>query len=138
MFSGLDKEKNKKGKRRRWFILIGVALGLVVLWHFGLSFFPEQEKELRRQFREAVKRQFPDQAAEVASTFGLHKFQTNTAIPQGDAPFTATIVLIHGLDDPGKVWMNLAPALAGESFDVWLMHYPNDQPIAASSRFFLD
>jgi pimeloyl-ACP methyl ester carboxylesterase len=110
----------------------------MVLWHFGLGFFPEQEKELRRQFREAVERQFPDQAAEEASTYGLHKFQPNTAIPQVKAPLKSTIVLIHGLDDPGKVWMNLAPALAVEGFDVWLMRYPNDQPIAASSRFFRD
>jgi pimeloyl-ACP methyl ester carboxylesterase len=138
MFSGLGKVKNKKGKRRRWLILIGVAFGLMVLWHFGLGFFPEQEKELRRQFREAVERQFPDQAAEEASTYGLHKFQPNTAIPQVKAPLKSTIVLIHGLDDPGKVWMNLAPALAVEGFDVWLMRYPNDQPIAASSRFFRD
>jgi pimeloyl-ACP methyl ester carboxylesterase len=138
MSSGLDKVKRKKGKRRRWLTLIGVAFGLTVLWYIGLSFFPEQEKELRRQFREAVERQFPDQAAEVASTYGLHKFQSHAARPQVNSPSKSAIVLIHGLDDPGKVWMNLAPALAGEGFDVWFMHYPNDQPIAASSRFFLD
>ncbi len=138
MSNGLDKVENKKGKRRRWLILIGLAFGLMVLWYFGLGFFPEQEKELRQLLRQAVVRQFPDQAAEVASTYGLHKFQANAAIPGVNAPFKSAIVLIHGLDDPGKVWMNLAPALAAEGFAVWLMRYPNDQPIAASSRFFMD
>jgi pimeloyl-ACP methyl ester carboxylesterase len=138
MSNGLDKVNNKKGKRRRWLILIGLAFGLMVLWYFGLGFFPEQEKELRQLLRQAVVRQFPDQAAEVASTYGLHKFQPNAATAQVKAPFKSTVVLIHGLDDPGKVWMNLAPALAAEGFDVWIMQYPNDQPIAASSRFFMD
>ena len=134
----MERKETKTGKRRRWLIVIGVIFGLMVLWHISLSFFPEQEKELRRQLREAVERQFPDQAAEVESTYGLHKLQPNNDTPQAIAPLKSAIVLIHGLDDPGKVWMNLAPALAGEGFDVWFMRYPNDQPIAASSRFFLD
>jgi pimeloyl-ACP methyl ester carboxylesterase len=138
MSSGLDTTKPKKGKRRRWLIITGIAFGMIIVWYLGLGFFPEQEKQVRRQFREAVKRRFPDQAAEVASTYGLYKFQTSTAISRDKAPFTATIILIHGLDDPGKVWMNLAPALTEEGFEVWILRYPNDQPIEASSRFFLD
>ena len=46
------------------------------------------------------------------------------------------IVLIHGLDDPGKVWMNLAPVLSNAGFNVWEMIYPNDQPINRSASFF--
>ena len=134
----MDTIKHKKGKRRRWLIILAIAFGLIIIWHFGLGFFPEKEKQVRRQLREAVEQQFPDQAAEVASSYGLHKFQSNMDNSQEKVPFKFTIILIHGLDDPGKVWMNLAPALAGEGFDVWILRYPNDQPIAASSRFFLD
>ncbi|MGD8686959.1 MAG: hypothetical protein PVH15_09310, partial [Syntrophobacterales bacterium] len=47
-----------------------------------------------------------------------------------------SVVLIHGLDDPGQVWQNLAPKLVEEDFNVWLMHYPNDQPIVESAQFF--
>ncbi len=48
------------------------------------------------------------------------------------------VVLVHGLDDPGKVWMNLAPALINNDFHVWIMTYPNDQPIVESARFFFE
>jgi pimeloyl-ACP methyl ester carboxylesterase len=138
MANRLDNVKHKKGKRRCWLIAVGIAFGLIVVWHFGLGFFPEKEKEVRRQFREAVERQFPDEAAKVAGTYGLHKFEPNTGHPQEKSHLRSTIILIHGLDDPGKVWMNLAPALAGEGFAVWTLRYPNDQPIAESSRFLLD
>ncbi|MBA1331756.1 acetyltransferase, partial [Candidatus Endoriftia persephone str. Guaymas] len=46
------------------------------------------------------------------------------------------VVLIHGLDDPGKIWMNLAPTLAKTGFSVWLMNYPDDQPISESAELF--
>ena len=49
-----------------------------------------------------------------------------------------SVVLVHGLDDPGKVWQNLAPELVKEDFNVWLMHYPNDQPIVESARLFFE
>ena len=45
-------------------------------------------------------------------------------------------MLIHGLDDPGAVWQNLAPALVKDGYNVWLMHYPNDQPIVDSAYLF--
>jgi len=50
---------------------------------------------------------------------------------------TAEVILVHGLDDPGKVWMNLAPVLLKEGFSVWIMTYPNDQPRTESAQFFL-
>ena len=52
----------------------------------------------------------------------------------GTEPDDRTVVLIHGLDDPGKVWMNLGPALARRNFSVWTMRYPNDQPIDKSAE----
>jgi pimeloyl-ACP methyl ester carboxylesterase len=135
---GHGKKETKTGKRRRWLIAIGVSLGLVFTWHFGLDFFREEEKGIRRQIREAVERKFPDQAAKEAGTYGLHQFRSNLAIPQPNKQFYPTVILIHGLDDPGKVWMNLAPALAAEGCNVWEMSYPNDQPIAISARLFFD
>jgi pimeloyl-ACP methyl ester carboxylesterase len=49
-----------------------------------------------------------------------------------------SVVLVHGLDDPGQVWQNLAPELVKADFNVWRMHYPNDQPIVESARLFFD
>ena len=48
-----------------------------------------------------------------------------------------TVILVHGIDEPGKAWMNLAPDLVAAGYAVWLLTYPNDQPIAESARFFL-
>jgi pimeloyl-ACP methyl ester carboxylesterase len=36
------------------------------------------------------------------------------------------------------VWRNLAPELVKQGFDVWLMHYPNDQPVVESARLFFE
>lgn len=129
-------KKEKPIKKRRWLVSIGL---IAVLWA-GLAivfdFFPEEEKELRRGLRNAVEETFPQQAAEVARSFGLTYYgEDSTASLQTNLP-VFSVVLIHGLDDPGKVWMNLAPALIRLNMSVWQMHYPNDQPIVDSARFF--
>jgi pimeloyl-ACP methyl ester carboxylesterase len=46
------------------------------------------------------------------------------------------VVLIHGLDDPGWMWDEVAPALHGAGYVVARFEYPNDGPIAdAADRF---
>lgn len=42
-------------------------------------------------------------------------------------------LLVHGLDEPGGIWDQLAPALADAGFVVARFEYPNDQPIARSA-----
>jgi pimeloyl-ACP methyl ester carboxylesterase len=101
----------------------------VVEW--VLDFFPEEEKQLRSEIRQTVASTFPLQAEEIARSFGLKAL----------TPFyttAASVVLIHGLDDPGKVWMNLAPELASRGVNVWQMEYPNDQPISESALLLRD
>lgn len=46
------------------------------------------------------------------------------------------MVLVHGLDDPGIIWQNLAPVLIENGYRVWILNYPNDQPIVESALFF--
>ncbi|MBT8365511.1 MAG: acetyltransferase, partial [Deltaproteobacteria bacterium] len=58
--------------------------------------------------------------------------------PGGMALDRKSVVLVHGLDDPGQVWQSLAPELIKEDFNVWLLQYPNDQPIVESARFFFE
>lgn len=101
-----------------------------------LDRFPEKEKELRREMRNAVEETFPEQAAEVAKSFGLKPYSEQHPVSQPHNPAAPSLILIHGLDDPGKVWMNLAPALIERDIDVWQMKYPNDQPIVDSAGFF--
>ncbi len=49
---------------------------------------------------------------------------------------TSAVVLVHGLDDPGWMWRDLAPRLLEAEHAVVRFEYPNDQPIADSTDFF--
>ncbi len=125
-------------KKRRWLLFIGGLLLLIVCWHVFINFFREEDKELRRQLRQTVKEKFPGQAAEFSKAFGIFSYTANQETSDRLSEGRESIVLIHGLDDPGKVWQSLAPRLVGESFHVWLMQYPNDQPIAESALLFFE
>jgi pimeloyl-ACP methyl ester carboxylesterase len=48
------------------------------------------------------------------------------------------VVLVHGLDEPGGIWDQLAPALAGEGHTVLRFDYANDQPIKLSADALLE
>jgi pimeloyl-ACP methyl ester carboxylesterase len=43
------------------------------------------------------------------------------------------VLLIHGLDEPGDIWDDLAPVLHEAGYAVARFDYPDDQPIAASA-----
>ena len=61
--------------------------------------------------------------------FGLHR--RSFGLSSGETH--KKVILIHGLDDPGKVWMNLEPALLAQGYDVWVFEYPDDQAIHKSA-----
>lgn len=134
----MGKTVSKKRKRIIWLIVIALVVILIALYQFAYDRFSEREKDLRIQLRERVERRFPDQADKVAASYGLHRYELNPNLRNVADPAEESVVLIHGLDDPEKVWMNLAPALAQEGFDVWKMQYPNDQPIRDSARLFFE
>jgi pimeloyl-ACP methyl ester carboxylesterase len=96
--------------------------------------FQEAERQARVRLRLALEARYPETAARLKAHYGLHRF----ASAGDDATGTAApvVVLVHGLDDPGRVWRNLAPTLAAEGYAVWILTYPNDQPVASSARFF--
>jgi len=70
----------------------------------------------------------------------LRWFDTNRWInerafttPSATTP-TPTVLLIHGLDEPGGIWDDTAPALDHAGYQVIRFDYPNDQAIHASSE----
>ena len=134
----MNDKKNRRIRKRRWPWVIGGILLLIGLWQLFTSFYQEEEKELRRQLRETVKEKFPEQTAEFFQTFGLFFFEVDREEPGEMALDRKSVVLVHGLDDPGEVWQSLAPELVKEEFNVWLMKYPNDQPIVESARLFFE
>jgi len=76
-----------------------------------------------------AQQHFPEAYAEQQAKFGLKRQSDNSSVTK-----QRIIILIHGLDDPGKVWMNLQPVLIKQGYDVWRFEYPDDQPIHDSAR----
>jgi pimeloyl-ACP methyl ester carboxylesterase len=52
-------------------------------------------------------------------------------VPPSVAPHL--VLLIHGLDEPGGIWDDLAPALQAQAFHVARFDYPDDGPLATSA-----
>ena len=119
-------------------VYLTAIVAFLIALEFVFDFFPEENKELRRDFRTAVENTFPQQAAKIRQTFGLTRYAESSGGSFGVNSNNPSVVLIHGLDDPGKVWMNLAPALVESGLDVWEMRYPNDQSIVDSAHLFYD
>jgi pimeloyl-ACP methyl ester carboxylesterase len=122
--------------KRKWLWLTVGAVLILVLWLLSGNVWQEEQKELRQQVRESVKEAFPEEAVDFARTMGLFFFTAEGEEPGEPDGTLRSVILIHGMDDPGKVWRSLAPELAGNNCNVWLMQYPNDQPIVESSRLF--
>jgi pimeloyl-ACP methyl ester carboxylesterase len=108
----------------------------------GRQFFREKEWQARHFVHTKVKEQFSESANRLIAGYGLRQFEPNFVqnnfkqkknIGNGDV-----IILIHGLDEPGKIWMNLAPVLLENEFQVLIMTYPNDQSVMESAHFFCD
>ena len=134
----MNNPKNRWTRKKPWILIFGCIILFSGLWHLVTTLYPEEEKELRRQFRETVKNKFPEQTTGFFQTFGLFYFGEGGEPPGASVKERKSVVLVHGLDDPGKVWQVLAPELVKEEFNVWLLNYPNDQPIVESARMFLD
>lgn len=111
------------------FLLLPIVLlaVLLVAWQLARPYFHAEERQLRNEVRAEITQAFPAQAAQPTLKYGLE-------LLSGASATGPDLVLVHGLDDPGKVWMNLAPRLVSQGYRVWEMHYPNDQPVAASAR----
>ena len=101
--------------------------------HIVRIHFAAEEKMLRIHLREALQQQFHEEFVALRAEYGLRAF-----LPKGKikADLRRRVILVHGLDDPGIIWQDLAPALAEDGYRVWIMSYPNDQPVRDSAVFF--
>ncbi|MGV6815068.1 MAG: esterase/lipase family protein [Phycisphaerales bacterium] len=53
-------------------------------------------------------------------------------LDEGDGPGERVVLLVHGLDEPGGIWDDLAPELSEAGFVVVRFEYLNDQAIGLS------
>jgi pimeloyl-ACP methyl ester carboxylesterase len=116
----------------RWLgVGILAALGLLIPTLVGFG----EDYGSRQNVRKKIQDTFPEQTRQVSARYGLKPYGEDIGVGRKS---NRPVILIHGLDEPGKVWMNLAPALHEDGFGVWVMNYPNDQPIRESAKFLLN
>jgi pimeloyl-ACP methyl ester carboxylesterase len=94
------------------------------------------EERLQRALSDALSR------AEASQTLGVRLLETPKD-PQKGAPTWAPlpertpeslVLLVHGMDEPGGIWDDLAPALARAGHRVARFDYRNDQALAKSAE----
>jgi pimeloyl-ACP methyl ester carboxylesterase len=128
-------------------MVAGVAVVVFAGLAYVFDFFPDTQRDLRSGIRSAAERVFPNAAEEVAGTYGLTFLGAGGAGGVGIEersgrveadPKAPSVLLIHGLDDPGKVWRDLAPVLVEDGRNVWRIRYPNDQPLLDSASFLFE
>jgi pimeloyl-ACP methyl ester carboxylesterase len=127
----------KKNRRTLWIALIVLSLVLIVGVHIFRQMYSEKERRIRIQFRETLQQKYPEEVDRMRALYGI-KPANGKGFKKTATNRKHEVVLVHGLDDPGKVWVNLAPTLMNNGFDVWIMTYPNDQPIVESARFLCE
>lgn len=99
--------------------------------------------EFRNALQTFLEEFFPEAAAAVHAGYGLWVYPADgtTPKPLADADISQNqlgriVLVVHGLDEPGKVWRSLAPALQEKGYTVCEFRYANDQALSASTREF--
>ncbi len=121
----------------KWIIIVGGLIALMAAIQMARQFFFEAERKARIRLRKAVLEAYPEAVSALQAQYGLKRFAPSSLERPSPGALRIPVILIHGIDEPGRVWMNLAPDLAAKGHAVWILTYPNDQPVAESAQFFL-
>lgn len=126
----------KKKLTRLFFVLLGVTL----VYQTGRTFFFKQEWKIRNRAYEMVKLLFPKAWDRACDQYGLFCFNGSGKPMQKWSGIveSGSIILIHGLDEPGLIFEPLALALHREGYPVLFFFYPDDQNIDASSQLLFN
>ena len=125
-------------RKKFWIIWVSAVFLFVVVYQVLSRVYLEENKRIRTRIRERVERMYPDVADEMRAMYGIKPADGQQGSAAGRDAGIRDVILIHGLDDPGKVWMDLSPHLIHDGFNVWIMSYPNDQPVSESARLFFE
>lgn len=124
------------------------ALGVAVLWVAAQVSSPAKAAGVQadallqtaRWASDSIERVLDTLPEESNAWLGTRWYDTNasdhwTTEAPSEIP-KRVVVLIHGLDEPGGIWDQLAPALDEAGHHVVRFEYPNDQRIAPSAHAF--
>ncbi|MFP4208982.1 MAG: esterase/lipase family protein [Wenzhouxiangella sp.] len=109
-----------------------VAASLLAAWVFVAETQPDLERDLRVTAQAQLEQWLPEVVAPEPGSIGFRP-----ASP-AHAEQVPTVILIHGLDEPGGIWDEMAAALAEAGLVAWEFRYPNDQAIARSADLLAD
>lgn len=128
------------GFKKKFMRLICILLGVILVYQTGRTFFLKQERQIRNYLYEMVKLVFSDAWDDACAQYGLFCFNgpENPMHKCTGVVASGTIILIHGLDEPGLIFEPLASALDQKGYPVLFFFYPNDQNIDASSRLLFN
>ncbi|MEM1081295.1 MAG: alpha/beta fold hydrolase [Pseudomonadota bacterium] len=114
------------GRLRKWLWLLTPVVLLIVIWIFWAEQRPEQEAWLRDEAQARLQTWFPEHMQPRASEIGFDPTPNDYADP-------VLVVMVHGLDEPGGVFNNLASAVTAAGYGFSQFRYPNDQSIDLST-----
>lgn len=81
-----------------------------------------------------MARRLSEQTAADGTTLAHFEWASvEPMLARGDALPERIVLMLHGLDEPGTGWDDLAPHLLRAGYQVIWFDYPNDGPIAAST-----
>lgn len=122
------------------------ALAAARLWmdrHLSGESVDSLAAKARAQAEAALAEALEKAAAEHRQTLGVRvyeRFELDgnstwqwTPIAESQALGDRVVLLVHGLDEPGDIWNDLAPRLAEAGHVAVRFDYPNDQSAAASA-----
>ncbi len=83
--------------------------------------------ELAQKGREWLETLIAKSRSEHASRFGLFSYQSSGNWIKAETLSSSAVILVHGLDEPGWIWDDLAPLLQQDGVPVYSWNYANDQ-----------
>jgi len=113
-----------------------LILAILVL-QLGRQVFMEEEWAARNYIYDQVKSVFSHANDKALARYGITPYAGRNDVLANRLPYPV-IILIHGLDEPGRIWLNLAPLLDEKGYTVFFMSYPNDQKVRASALLFFE
>ncbi|MFW5815821.1 MAG: alpha/beta hydrolase, partial [Wenzhouxiangella sp.] len=104
-----------------------VIFALVASWVFWAETHPDLERDLRVTAQAQLEEWLPEVASPEPGSIGF--------IPASERHVDTVpdLILLHGLDEPGGIWDEMAAAMAEAGLAAWEFRYPNDQAIARSA-----
>jgi len=115
--------------------------------------FQQESKRIRTDLQNTIARWLPDAVQSFKPQYGfrIHADLNHQNVNPENFDFTAAlnpanpqqsprqfIILVHGLDDPGRIWNSARPILLKHGYIVCEFDYPNDQAIVPSAKLFAE